>query len=453
METEKKISLPEYVSKVLERLEQAGYEAWCVGGCVRDSLLGLSPADWDVATNALPEESKACFPDCRTIDTGLKHGTISVSLLENTVEITTFRKDGGYADHRHPDHVEFSKSLEDDLSRRDFTINALAYHPKRGIRDAVGGAKDLDRRLLRCVGEPERRFEEDALRILRGLRFASVLGFSIEEETGRALREKRELLRNISPERIREELTKLLCGKEAGPVLREYGEAVFSVLPELAPMKGCGQENPYHCHDVWEHTLHALAAVPQESELRWAALLHDCGKPAAKFFGEDGVAHFYGHEKKSAELAGKLLERLRFSNRETESILTLVRYHGEIHPLAEKRVKKLLGLLGEENLFRLCQLSRADLSAQAPALYEQRIGAIEESEALIREILDREDCVSLRNLAVNGNDLLALGYPQGPSLGKALNTLLDQVLDGALPNERTALLRKAEERLNKEKKA
>lgn len=436
-------AIPPHAEKALRLLETGGFEAWCVGGCVRDLLLGLAPHDWDVTTNALPSEIKSCFPGCKTVDTGLRHGTVTVLLDGEPVEITTYRSDGAYTDHRHPEAVRFSKSLADDLSRRDFTVNALAFHPARGLRDLFGGLTDLENRRLRCVGDPLLRFEEDALRILRCLRFASVLGFSVDPGTAHALREQQALLGAVSHERVREELSRLLRGQNAGAVLREFSGTVFTVLPELAPMADCAQENPYHCYDVWEHTLHALEAVPPEEPLRWAALLHDCGKPAAKFYGPDGTAHFYCHEKESAAIAREILTRLRFSNRETEEILDLVRFHGEVHPVSEKRLKKLLGKLGEEQVFRLFALSRADLTAQAPHLYEKRIASIEESETLTREILSREECLTLRDLEIKGGDLLALGFPEGPALGKALHTLLDGVLEGSLPNEREALLQRA----------
>lgn len=444
------ITLPPWAAGALERLEAGGFEAWCVGGCVRDSLLGLSPGDWDLTTNALPEQIKACFPGFPTVDTGIRHGTVAVLWEGKPVEITTYRSDGAYADHRHPDRVAFSQRLEEDLSRRDFTINALAYHPLRGLRDPFGGLADLKRHTLRCVGDPDRRFQEDALRILRCLRFSAVLGFSIDQAAAQALERNRELLGAVSHERVREELSKLLAGRDAGKVLREHSETVFTVLPELAPLRGCAQETPYHCLDVWEHTLRALDSAPAETVLRWAALLHDCGKPGVKTYGPDGTAHFYGHAGESARIAQEILDRLRFDHRSRDEILSLVKLHGEAHPIPERRLKRLLARLGPETLHRLFALSRADLAAQAPGL-SHRLGAIAESEALAEEILQREDCLTLRELAINGSDLLALGFSPGPELGAALGLLLDRVLDGALPNEKTALLRKAEELLHRER--
>ena len=334
-----RFSPPPWAREALERLEQAGFEAWFVGGCVRDSLLGLAPGDWDVATSALPEETAACFAGLPQVDAGKKHGTVAVVLSGQLVEITTYRVDGAYSDSRHPDGVAFSPRLEDDLSRRDFTVNAMAWHPRRGLVDPFGGREDLSRRMLRCVGDPRRRFGEDALRVLRCLRFASQLGFSIQRETDRALWEFEGPLLTLSAERVREELTKLLCGENAPQVLREYSGVFFPLLPELEPMCGCTQETPYHCYTVWEHTLHVVEKAPRTPTLRWAALLHDSGKPPAKFF-EAGVAHFYGHAKLSAQRAESLLARLRFSTRDRERVVSLVAAHSQALPFSEKRLKK-----------------------------------------------------------------------------------------------------------------
>lgn len=443
MRAPNEIKIPQHALKALETLEAAGFEAWCVGGCVRDSLLGRTPFDWDITTAALPTEILRCFKEQRTIETGIKHGTVTVIIDDSPLEITTFRSDGDYTDHRHPGSVEFSRRLGDDLSRRDFTVNALAYHHKRGLIDEFGGIDDLNAGMLRCVGEPKRRFTEDALRIMRCLRFAGVLGFKIEKETANAAVECRGLLESISHERIHEELTKLLCSNDAAKILREYSEIIFTVLPELAPMKGCTQETPYHCFDVWEHTLHAVDFVPRETAVRWAALLHDCGKPDTKFFDENGVAHFHGHDKRSAEIAVQLLKRLRFSNKEAEEITTLIAHHGERAPLPEKRIKRLLGKLGEDTLFKLFELMRGDLSAKTPGLFEERHGAIDGCEAEAKRIIAQGECFSLKSLAVNGADLISVGFEKGPELGKALNTLLSEVVDGAVANKSEALLHRA----------
>lgn len=440
-------SLPPYAGEVLEKLEAAGFEAWCVGGCVRDALLGRAPADWDVCTSAQPEQTKKALAAFSQAETGLRHGTVTAITSGGPVEITTFRREGAYSDRRRPDKVEFTACLEEDLLRRDFTINAMAWHPEKGLVDCFGGLEDLSQGRVRCVGEPIRRFEEDALRILRCLRFGAVLGFSVEEETGRAALACRELLGDISSQRIREELTKLLAGPEAVQVIRAYAPILFSALPELEPLSRCAQESPYHCYDCWEHTLHAVDAVPLEPVLRWAALLHDCGKPLVKSFGPDGWAHFWGHARESVRLAKGLMERLRFSNQEAEAVAELIEYHGEPLPLPEKRVKRLLARLGEEGLFRLLELMRGGVSAQAPALREKRLALLKEAEDLARDILRRGDCLGLPGLAVKGNDLIGLGYVPGKPLGQALNTLLGEVLSGELQNERPALLARAGELL------
>ena len=435
------IQPPRQVLSLLDRLESAGFEAWVVGGCVRDSLLGKVPFDWDVTTSARPEETAACLEGERLLQTGAAHGTVALIPQEGRpIEITTFRADGTYTDSRHPDSVTFSRRLEDDLSRRDFTVNAMAYHPGRGLVDLFGGRRDLEAALLRCVGDPARRFSEDALRILRCLRFASQLEFSIEPATGTALVEARGLLSVISQERVREELTKLLCGPGAASVLREYSQVVFAVLPELASMKGCAQETPYHCFDVWEHTLHALDHAPRQPDLRWAVLLHDGGKPGKKFYSPDGLAHFYGHPPESGRIAREILSRLRFSNREREWIAALVDHHEESMPMGERRVKRLLGQYGEKFLFTLFQLQEADNFAKAPGIFQQRLPLLEESRQTARQVLARGDCLTLRDRAVSGKDLKAMGISPGPEMGKLLRRLFQAVEGGEVPNQREPLL-------------
>ena len=444
------VTPPVYGVRALDILEQNGFEAWFVGGCVRDFLLGLSPGDWDITTSARPEEILRCFKEYRCIETGIRHGTVTVLIDDRPLEITTYRCDGAYQDHRHPTKVEFSRRLEDDLSRRDFTVNAMAYHPKRGLVDRFGGQEDLRSKMIRCVGAADRRFTEDALRILRCLRFASRLGFSIETATADALQRQKGLLTEISHERVKIELEKLLVGEYAEEVLREYSDVLFVVLPELAPMKGCTQERTYHCFDVWEHTLHAVGAVPPDPIVRWSALFHDCGKPGVKTFEPEGVAHFYGHDKESMRIADLCCERLRFSNKEREAICALVARHGEPLPMPEKRVKRLLGKLGEEQLLRLFTLMRGDVAAQSPAVREERLSYLADCEALAKRLIEEGQCLTLRDLAVNGNDLLALGFSKNRLLGSALHALLDGVLAGTLPNEREVLLEEAEKHLKKQ---
>ncbi len=439
------ISIPESVLSVMSRLEERGYETWCVGGCVRDSLRGAAPADWDIASSALPEEVLACFPGLSAVETGRRHGTIGLVLENQVVEVTTFRRDGPYLRHRRPESVAFSQRIEEDLARRDFTVNAMAYHPARGLCDPFDGEEDLRACVLRCVGDPVRRFNEDALRILRCLRFAATLGFSLHPGTRSAAYACRNLLAAVSSERIREELSKLLPGQSVRAVMEKNPSVFFAVLPELEPLYRCPQETLYHCYDCWGHSLHALEASPREPVLRWAALLHDCGKPACKSFDSHGRAHFYGHVQRSAQLAGEILSRLHFSKQESSAIVQLIQLHGERLPMCEKRLKKLLAVLEESGLFQLLALIRADVLAQAPGLAPERLPLISQAEEAARAILGRRECLSRKDLALDGKDLLALGFAPSRKLGQALDSLLEAVLAGELANEKPALLARAKE--------
>lgn len=436
------MNIPEPVKSILKALEEHGHAAHCVGGCVRDSLLGREPGDWDVATSALPEETMALFPG-RAAPTGLRHGTVTVREGALPVEVTTFRTDGRYTDGRHPDSVAFTRSLRDDLSRRDFTVNAMGLDLRGTLTDPFGGQEDLKNRLLRCVGLSEGRFQEDALRILRGLRLAAVLGFSVEEETARALRACRKLLCGVAAERIQSELTKLLCGPAAAEVLREFPEVVGTVVPELLPMVGFDQHSRYHCYDVWEHTLHALREVPAEPVLRWAVLLHDVAKPRCYTRDERG-GHFYGHPTVSAGMADAILRRLKFDNATREAVVTLVLWHDREIPRTEKSIRRALRKLGAERLRELTEVKRADNLGQAPA-YRARLRDVEQIQKIMEDLLARDECVSLRQLAVNGLDMLALGL-RGPEIGMILEELLSAVVDGDLPNQRSVLLHAAENR-------
>jgi len=430
------VNIPGPVEMILKLLEAHGHAAHCVGGCVRDPLLGRTPEDWDVATSALPEETLAVFPG-RAFPTGLRHGTVTVREGSYSVEVTTFRTDGPYADSRHPDSVTFTRSLRDDLSRRDFTVNAMAVDLRGELTDPFGGQADLKAQVLRCVGDPEERFGEDALRILRCLRFSATLGFSVEAETARGLRDCKGLLSNIAAERVRSELTKLLCGKAAAEVLREYPEVVGAVLPEILPMVGFEQHSRYHCYDVWEHTLHALAAAPQEPVLRWAVLLHDVGKPCC-FTRDERGGHFYGHPAVSAEIADAVLRRLKFDNATRDAVTTLVAWHDREIPRTEKGVRRALMKLGEERMRQLTEVKRADNLGQAPEL-RSRLREVERGAEILDALLARDACFSLKQLAVNGRDLMELGL-RGPEIGAALDRLISAVVDGELPNEKSALL-------------
>ena len=431
------MDIPENARAVLETLETAGHEAWCVGGCVRDALLGRRPEDWDVTTSALPEETLALFGP-RGSPTGLKHGTVTVKTPGGPVEVTTYRVDGAYLDHRRPESVTFTRSIEEDLGRRDFTVNAMALNLRGELRDPFGGRGDLERGILRCVGDPDRRFQEDALRILRGLRFSAVLGLEIEKGTAEAVRRNREGLRDIAPERIQVEFFKLLPGKRAAEVLRGWPEVFGVFWPELLAMVGFDQRNRHHCYDVWEHTLHALAAVPGDPVLRCAMLLHDVGKPACFTLDEKGVGHFYGHPAVSRELADRMLRRLKCAADFRETVVRLVEWHDRDIPRTDKSIRRALRILGEEDLRRLILVKRADNLGQAPA-FRDRQRELDKAEEILDRLLAEDTCFSLRQLAVNGRDLLALGL-SGPAVGAALEALLEKVVDGALPNEREALL-------------
>lgn len=433
--------IPAYVQEILRKMTDGGFEAWCVGGCVRDMLLGRVPGDWDVTASARPEEIMTLFGS-RAIPTGISHGTVTVRTAEQPVEVTTYRCDGAYADHRHPDSVAFSDSLREDLRRRDFTVNAMAMDLNGNLADPFGGQADLHRRMLRCVGEPERRFQEDALRILRGLRFASVLGFSLEAHTAQALKAQRSLLREISAERIHTELMKMLCGEGVCRILLEFSDVLEVVLPEIAPAVGFDQRNCHHCYDVWEHTARSVAAVSADPLLRTTMLLHDLGKPASFTLDAAGVGHFLGHAKISRTLAQEILNRLRFSASERETILLLVEHHDRPVAPTEKSVRRALMKFGEENFRRLLAVKRADNLAQAPA-YLGRQKEYDAVEAVLNRLLAQNACFSLRQLAVNGRDLLGMGY-RGPEIGGELNRLLRAVVDGQLPNDRAVLLRAAE---------
>lgn len=445
--------IPQGASRVLGLLCDAGFEAYVVGGCVRDAALGRAASDWDICTQARPEQVKDVMAAAgvKTSDTGIKHGTVTVIVDGEAYETTTYRSDGTYSDGRHPDGVEFLNSIEGDLSRRDFTVNAMAYSPQRGLVDLHGGAEDLASGTIRAVGDAASRFVEDALRIMRALRFASVLGFAIEPATAQALHECRDLLRQIAAERIWAELSKLLCGSGAVEILREYADVVAVVLPELEPMFGFDQHNPFHHYDVWEHTLHALAAAPPEmdADLRFAVLLHDVGKPLCLTFDEKGLGHMYGHEKAGEPIADAACRRLHVPNATRERVVHMVRWHMFSIPDTPKAMRRFLLKHGEQGARDLFAVRRCDIagfghpvSPDAPMSV-----AFATAQELIEELLAQSCVFGIGDLAVNGHDLMELGFAQGPQLGQALKTLLEAVVDENVPNDRDALLVYAQELL------
>ncbi len=442
------MEIPKHVEYVLTILETAGHAAWCVGGCVRDALLGRTPKDWDVTTSARPEETLAVFGS-QALPTGLKHGTVTIKTEEGPVEVTTYRIDGAYQDHRHPASVTFTRSVDQDLARRDFTVNAMAWNLRGEFRDPWGGRTDLEKKVLRCVGDPDRRFQEDALRILRGLRFGATLGFSIEPGTEEAIQRNREGLRDIAAERIQVEFFKLLAGKQAAEALRSCPEVFGVFWPELLAMVGFDQKNRHHCYDVWEHTLHALAAVPGDPVLRCAMLLHDVGKPASFTLDEMGVGHFYGHPAVSRQMAEEMLRRLKCATEFRETVVRLVEWHDKDIPRTDKSIRRALRILGEEDLRRLILVKRADNLGQAPEFWDRQ-KELDKAEEILNRLLAEDACFSLKRLAVNGRDMLALGL-SGPAVGRVLEELLEKVMDGVLPNEREVLLAYLQRDLGTEK--
>lgn len=445
------MKIPEGAREVIGALRRAGYEAYLVGGCVRDMLLaeeaedgGLLSHDWDICTSAWPGEIKRALAPRRTLDTGLKHGTLTVLMPDGQYETTTYRVDGSYSDGRRPDSVAFTASLTEDLSRRDFTINAMAMAPDAGgapseVIDPFGGRDDLRRRVLRCVGDPDTRFGEDALRILRAIRFASRFGLTVEPKTHEAMLRNRALIGRISAERVFDELSGILTAEHGGAYLRVYADILTCVIPELAPCVGFEQRNPWHCYDVFDHIMVSVAAAPPELTVRLTMLLHDIGKPAVASVDEAGIGHFYGHQKPSAEIAERVLRRLRCPGRLLRDVTELVRCHDAVVEPAEQSLRRLLNRLGVEQARRLLAVKRADAMAQSEKA-QSRIDTLVRSEALLERIIAQRQAFSLKDLAIDGNDLIARGIGPGPELGRRLRLALEAVLDGRAENEREALL-------------
>lgn len=431
---------PAAVKKALACLREAGYSAQAVGGCVRDCLLGREPHDWDITTSALPGEVRAAFSGFPVIPTGERHGTVTVLLDGSPLEITTYRVDGSYSDSRRPDFVSFTRSLREDLSRRDFTINAMAWSPEEGITDCFGGRSDLESGIIRCVGDPDLPFEEDALRILRALRFAAVLGFSVEPATAESVRRNRDRLRLVAAERIAAELQKLLCGQGAGAMLREFPEVFTVLIPELGPLRGFDQRTPYHLWDIYEHTVRALEAVRPDPVLRLTMLLHDTGKPARFFLDENGRGHFKGHPAVSASIAADVLRRLRLDGETFRRVRTLTEWHDASILPKNASIRRWLRALGPEDFFALLEVKRADNSAQNLEVSDRRLH-LDRLEQMARDILSKKECFSLDALAVTGQDLIAAGVPAGRTVGFSLEELLQAVISGTCPNEKAALLR------------
>lgn len=435
------IIIPKDVEKIIEHLNSAGYEAYVVGGCVRDSIMEKTPHDWDICTSATPEVVKSLFS--HTTDYGMKHGTITVFADKEGYEITTFRAETDFSDHRHPDTVEFVADLKSDLSRRDFTINALAYNNESQLIDMFNGLDDIRNQMIRCVGNADERFKEDALRILRALRFAATLGFDIEDKTSEAIHYNVHLLKYIAEERKRDELMKLLGGNYTAKILLEYSDVIAEVIPEIQLCVGFNQNNRYHCYDVYEHMVHAVenGITPIE---KFALLIHDIGKPHCYTEDKNG-GHFYGHPAISEEIAKDVVNHLKFDNDSKKAVLELVKYHGIEIPVTKKSVLKLLNRLGEERALQLMDVKLADILAHAPGTQDALIEKWKIFNRLLGEVLVEGNCFSRKNLAVNGNDIKALGVSEGPEIGRIIQTLMGEVMSEQLANEKEVLLNRANE--------
>ena len=444
--TDVKIKMPGKVNKIIGVLQEAGFEAYAVGGCIRDSLLGRTPNDWDITTSAKPMEVKALFS--HTIDTGIQHGTVTILLDREGFEVTTYRIDGEYEDGRHPKEVSFTGSLEEDLKRRDFTINALAYNETAGLIDIFEGQRDLKDGIIRCVGNAEERFTEDALRMLRAIRFSAQLGYRIEENTLAAIHKLAGNLEKISAERIQTELLKLMVSPHPDYLRTAYECGVTKVFfPEFDLAMETPQNHPHHCYNVGEHILHSLIEVPADKVLRLTMLLHDIAKPQCLTVDEKGITHFHGHEEMGAEMSRVILRRLRMDNDTTDKVCRLVRFHDYGNGVAPDRriVRRAVNKIGEDLFDDFILVKKADLLAQSMYLREEKLSNLAAWDACYREIREAEECVSLRTLAVNGRDLIAAGLQPGRELGDILKQLLDEVLETPEKNEKDYLISRAKE--------
>ncbi len=432
------IRLPEKVRHIIGRLAGAGHEAYAVGGCVRDSILGREPGDWDITTSATPEEVKGLFP--RTVDTGIRHGTVTVLCGREGFEVTTYRIDGEYEDMRHPGDVTFTRSLLEDLRRRDFTINAMAYSEAGGLVDEFDGMGDLEKGIVRCVGDPAERFSEDALRMMRAVRFGAQLGFSIESGTRDAICRLSGNLSRISAERIRDELVKLLVSGHPDEMRTVYETGMSRVfLPEFDDMMDTPQNNKHHCYNVGEHTLVALCHIRADRVLRLAMLLHDVGKPRCKSRDEEGIYHFYGHPEVGARMAGEILRRLKFDNETIRRVTPLIVWHDDRPPLEEREVRHAIHRIGMEQFPALFEVKRADALAKNTYKREEKMAYIDAYEEMYRDIRSKRQCLCVSDLAINGRDLMRMGIPQGKEIGETLERLLSHVLDCPQDNDADTL--------------
>lgn len=439
-----RLSLPEDVNFIIDTITKAGYEAFAVGGCIRDMLLNRTPDDYDITTSASCEIVKSLFRRC--LDTGIKHGTVTVMLKDKGYEVTTYRVDGIYEDCRHPKDVTFTKDLSEDLRRRDFTINAMAYNEEIGLVDLFEGRKDIENKLIRCVGNPYERFGEDALRMLRAVRFSAQLGYEIDEETKKAVSSLAGNISKISEERIQVELLKMVISDHPEKIRDAYELGLTGIFfPEFDKMMKTPQKHPHHCYSVGEHTIKSMENVSKDKYLRLGMLFHDIGKPKVIKRGEDGYDHFHGHPLESSKTAKEVLKRLKFDNDTISIVADLAFYHDYDVPRTPKGVRKALRKMGSEMFGMILDVKRADILAQSDYKRQEKLGVVKELEELFGDIIKNRDCFSLKDLKITGNDLIILGYPKGPKIGYELNRLLDRVIEDPSLNDKEILLKLSRE--------
>lgn len=434
------IKLPREAENIIERLNRYGYEAYVVGGCVRDSILGRTPNDWDICTSATPDKVIEIFASYEVIPTGLKHGTVTILVDHTPFEVTTFRIDGDYSDSRRPDTVAFTTDIVKDLSRRDFTINAMAYSPKSGLVDPFDGLQDIQNQVIRCVGKAQERFKEDALRILRAIRFATQLDFHIDLSTSAAILELYTTLQNISAERITSELNKMIVCASFYMNFWYFRYVFAFIIPELEQCLGFDQQHPYHCHSLYRHIAFALGYKPSDIITKLTLLFHDVGKPQCQVFDDGGVAHYYEHPVIGAKLTDERMRAMKYDNDTRQKVIELISHHDAMLEATPKHIKKWLNKIGEEQFRRLLNVKEADIYAQEPAYYLERFEKIKRIRQCLEEVLASEQCFKLKDLAVNGNDLMQIGIPQGREIGNTLNWLLDMVINGETNNDKDELL-------------
>ncbi len=433
------IKLPQKVKFIFEKLQSNGFEVYAVGGCVRDSIMGKEPKDWDFTTSATPDEICKVFDDYKYFDIGKKFGTISVINNDETFEITTFRGEGEYSDSRHPDSVKFCSRVEDDLSRRDFTMNSIAYSEQRGIVDPFDGVSDIKKGIIRTTGDPLKRFSEDALRIMRAIRFSSVLGFSIEKHTSEAIMSLKESLLNVHPNRMNKEFLNLLMGQNVCNVLSEYAQVLAVIIPEIKPMLGCVQNNPHHKYDVWTHTVNTFEHAPLDETIRLSLFFHDSGKPYVKTTDKKGINHFKTHPVKSAKIAETVLRRFCFPNPLVNDVTLLVKYHDERFREGNVSIKKVLKVIGKDLFEKLITIANCDMYSQSEYKREEKIKLLYDVKEEFQKILRENQCYSLAQLEVDGNDIAGMGY-SGQDIGLVLYLLLDYVIENKVENNKNALL-------------